>query len=98
VGGAGRWRGAEFGGLWEVAEEWRERESGWQRWWDGEDSVPARTRHTPPRGLPASAGDEARGGVLASLPSKEEEGNDMRALEDHVWFEDRWMVASLCDE
>jgi hypothetical protein len=18
--------------------------------------------------------------------------------EDHVWFEDRWMVASLCDE
>jgi hypothetical protein len=20
------------------------------------------------------------------------------AHEDHVWFEDRWMVASLCDE
>jgi hypothetical protein len=20
------------------------------------------------------------------------------AIEDHVWFEDRWMVASLCDE
>jgi hypothetical protein len=20
------------------------------------------------------------------------------AFEDHVWFEDRWMVASLCDE
>jgi streptogramin lyase len=20
------------------------------------------------------------------------------ATEDHVWFEDRWMVASLCDE
>jgi hypothetical protein len=20
------------------------------------------------------------------------------AVEDHVWFEDRWMVASLCDE
>jgi hypothetical protein len=19
-------------------------------------------------------------------------------FEDHVWFEDRWMVASLCDE
>jgi hypothetical protein len=19
-------------------------------------------------------------------------------VEDHVWFEDRWMVASLCDE
>jgi hypothetical protein len=75
-------------GQWEVAEEWgereRERESGWQRRWDGEDSVPARTRHPPPRGLPAGAGDEARGGVLASLPLKEEEGgprlNDMWAL------------------
>jgi hypothetical protein len=22
----------------------------------------------------------------------------LRVLEDHVWFEDRWMVASLCDE
>jgi hypothetical protein len=21
-----------------------------------------------------------------------------REIEDHVWFEDRWMVASLCDE
>jgi hypothetical protein len=21
-----------------------------------------------------------------------------RKAEDHVWFEDRWMVASLCDE
>jgi inner membrane protein involved in colicin E2 resistance len=20
------------------------------------------------------------------------------AIEDHVWFEDRWMVASWCDE
>jgi hypothetical protein len=19
-------------------------------------------------------------------------------IEDHVWFEDRWMVASMCDE
>jgi hypothetical protein len=23
---------------------------------------------------------------------------DSNTLEDHVWFEDRWMVASLCDE
>jgi hypothetical protein len=23
---------------------------------------------------------------------------DSCALEDHVWFEDRWMVASWCDE
>jgi hypothetical protein len=22
----------------------------------------------------------------------------MRRSEDHVWFKDRWMVASLCDE
>jgi hypothetical protein len=22
----------------------------------------------------------------------------MYKIEDHVWFEDRWMVASLCDE
>jgi hypothetical protein len=29
-------------------------------------------------------------------------GSDRRGtpgdVEDHVWFEDRWMVASLCDE
>jgi hypothetical protein len=23
---------------------------------------------------------------------------EREAVEDHVWFEDRWMVASLCDE
>jgi hypothetical protein len=23
---------------------------------------------------------------------------DELIFEDHVWFEDRWMVASLCDE
>jgi hypothetical protein len=23
---------------------------------------------------------------------------NQRISEDHVWFEDRWMVASLCDE
>jgi hypothetical protein len=26
---------------------------------------------------------------------KQEQGE---TLEDHVWFEDQWMVASLCDE
>jgi hypothetical protein len=29
------------------------------------------------------------------------DGNDQAEVdggEDHVWFEDRWMVASLCDE
>jgi hypothetical protein len=25
-------------------------------------------------------------------------GTRRRRREDHVWFEDRWMVASLCDE
>jgi hypothetical protein len=25
-------------------------------------------------------------------------GVEIEVLEDHVWFEDRWMVASLCDE
>jgi hypothetical protein len=25
-------------------------------------------------------------------------GQSIRDVEDHVWFEDRWMVASLCDE
>jgi hypothetical protein len=24
--------------------------------------------------------------------------SSVEELEDHVWFEDRWMVASLCDE
>jgi hypothetical protein len=24
--------------------------------------------------------------------------DDLSIFEDHVWFEDRWMVASLCDE
>jgi hypothetical protein len=82
-GGATRSLGAVGGGGGVGGEGERERESGWQRRWDGEDSVPARTRHPPPRGLPAGAGDEARGGVLASLPLKEEGGprlNDMWAL------------------
>jgi hypothetical protein len=25
-------------------------------------------------------------------------GDLMGEIEDHVWFKDRWMVASLCDE
>jgi hypothetical protein len=24
--------------------------------------------------------------------------HDIHVLEDHVWFENRWMVASWCDE
>jgi hypothetical protein len=29
---------------------------------------------------------------------KAKEVEKLGADEDHVWFEDRWMVASLCDE
>jgi hypothetical protein len=29
---------------------------------------------------------------------KQVEGESQFDSEDHVWFEDRWMVASLCDE
>jgi hypothetical protein len=85
VGGIGPWGGAEFGavGGGGGVEEWRERDNGWRQWWDGEDNTPSRTRHPPPRGLSAGAGDEARGSVLASLPPKEGGGpqlNDMWAL------------------
>jgi hypothetical protein len=31
---------------------------------------------------------------LAVTPSR----SSTQWFEDHVWFEDRWMVASLCDE
>jgi hypothetical protein len=37
-----------------------------------------------------------------SSPGSETEWADLFTgplrIEDHVWFEDRWMVASLCDE
>jgi hypothetical protein len=31
-----------------------------------------------------------------NMVTAEEKGNVK--VEDHMWFEDRWMVASLCDE
>jgi hypothetical protein len=34
---------------------------------------------------------EAKQVAVAGHPSDEE-------IEDHVWFEDQWMVTSLCDE
>jgi hypothetical protein len=37
---------------------------------------------------------EAAGAKEAEAEAGVEAGAD----EDHVWFEDRWMVASLCDE
>jgi hypothetical protein len=37
----------------------------------------------------------AGAGVLFISP----QGEQLKyVFEDHVWFEDRWMVASLCDE
>jgi hypothetical protein len=36
--------------------------------------------------LRSCAGERLRGAAREGL------------IEDHVWFEDRWMVASLCDE
>jgi hypothetical protein len=30
--------------------------------------------------------------------TNQEVGTGDGVVEDHVWFEDRWMVASLCDE
>jgi hypothetical protein len=33
-----------------------------------------------------------------SLEAKLKEHVPTSSYEDHVWFEDRWMVASLCDE
>jgi hypothetical protein len=37
---------------------------------------------------------ELMGETLAYAPRKAIKSQ----IEDHVWFEDRWMVASLCDE
>jgi hypothetical protein len=43
-------------------------------------------------------------GVTTTDPAHPPAGKDVMMIdvdwrhEDHVWFEDRWMVASLCDE
>jgi hypothetical protein len=47
--------------------------------------------------------DEQLGGLMAQLVLAKQTTFDKPARnrhmsEDHVWFEDRWMVASLCDE
>jgi hypothetical protein len=39
---------------------------------------------------------EGYSAISSADPGAEDEG--VAAVEDHVWFEDRWMVASLCDE
>jgi hypothetical protein len=50
-------------------------------------------------------GDNGRGHVLSEGKIKVSDKITLRHValvqslgEDHVWFEDRWMVASLCDE
>jgi hypothetical protein len=35
---------------------------------------------------------------LSSVPKISSGSRSRLKSEDHVWFEDRWMVASLCDE
>jgi hypothetical protein len=35
---------------------------------------------------------------VKTIDVDDEEDDSSRQAEDHVWFEDRWMVASLCDE
>jgi hypothetical protein len=39
---------------------------------------------------------EANANLIAELKKVKGELED--TFEDHVWFEDRWIVASLCDE
>jgi hypothetical protein len=36
--------------------------------------------------------------ALSSESKKGTQSDSDSDSEDHVWFEDRWMVASLCDE
>jgi hypothetical protein len=43
-------------------------------------------------------GDNGRGHVLSEGEIKVSDRITLRRVEHHVWFEDRWMVASLCDE
>jgi hypothetical protein len=52
------------------------------------------------RGELRSVGREmaAAGGGASKLMDETREDAPTRTLEDHVWFEDRWMVASWCDE
>jgi hypothetical protein len=37
-------------------------------------------------------------GLLSVAPLTVSQSSSSPRSEDHVWFEDRWMVASLCDE
>jgi hypothetical protein len=47
--------------------------------------------------------NEKNASTLSKLDALTTEYDELKARttllgEDHVWFEDRWMVASLCDE
>jgi hypothetical protein len=42
--------------------------------------------------------DPGHQGVHLSNLLSLDRGRQLDHREDHVWFEDRWMVASLCDE
>jgi hypothetical protein len=55
-------------------------------------------------GPPSSAGGGEAAALLQEVEDDPKDGPHMsvsvveKEIEDHVWFEDRWMVASLCDE
>jgi hypothetical protein len=36
--------------------------------------------------------------LISKMGLKGSHTNSAYKIEDHVWFEDQWMVASLCDE
>jgi hypothetical protein len=41
---------------------------------------------------------EGCGGFRRAVPRSKVTADRNEVFEDHVWFEDRWMVASWCDE
>jgi hypothetical protein len=47
---------------------------------------------------PSQGGDSLCRSSLVNPLENEVADMELSRAEDHVWFEDRWMVASLCDE
>jgi hypothetical protein len=65
------------------------------------DDVDARAEATtrrPAGRKGARSGGSPEAGVNGVEEEDGEEADVRWPTEDHVWFEDRWMVASLCDE
>jgi hypothetical protein len=75
-------------------------------WWWGWPHRARGDREDVPR-RPYATASSRESAELVAVPlsrvlSSSFEGHDMEVREyaagDHVWFEDRWMVASWCDE